>query len=228
MLRRTYKVNINGGYEIFEDYLIEDKMIELYVNGSLFERFHCLGEALEELALGNLLYKGVKPMSWVLSQDGDRIHLRFEKFQKVTPEPLQNNCSVSAKTIVEAMEEMLQDPLHKLTGAVHTAALYTKNGERIIRFEDVGRHNAVDKVVGWAIKNAVDPSDKILLCSGRLPLEMAVKSVLAGFEILASKAPVMASAIEFSERFNLTLVGFVREKRLNVYANFHRIKEVVV
>lgn len=76
------------------------------------------------------------------------------------------------------------------------------------------------------MKNDIDPSNKILLSSGRLPSETCLKCVLAGIEILASKAPVMSSAIEFSEKFNLTLIGFVRQNRMNIYTNFQRIKEV--
>jgi FdhD protein len=224
--KTAYKISVDGKCQNFQDYLIEDRTITLYVDGKFFEQFHCLPEDLEELALGNLLYKGIKPIRWDFYQDDDQVYLKLHVFEKVSPQPLRNTNCVSAKVIIQAMNDMLQDPLHTMSGAVHIAGLYTNEGERLVRFEDVGRHNAVDKVIGWLTKNAIDPSYKILLCSGRLPLEMALKSVLAGVEILASKAPVMASAIDFSERFNLTLIGFVRENRLNVYTHPQRIKEV--
>lgn len=226
MFRKVYKVNIDGSYQIIEDQIIQDSLIKFYVSNDFVEEMHCYAKDLEELAIGRLLYNGLRPIEWTFSSDLESVHLNISKSEKVQPKSLGFKTSASASTIVNSMKDLLNNTLHKQTGAVHLAGLYTTDGKCLVKFEDIGRHNAVDKVVGWLVKNNVDPTKKILLSSGRLPLEMCLKCVLAGIEILASKAPVMSSAIEFSERFNLTLIGFVRENRMNIYTNPQRIKEV--
>jgi len=112
--------------------------------------------------------------------------------------------------------------LWRSTGGVHTCAL--ADCERLIVLaEDVGRHNAFDKAVGMAVLAGIDLSDKIVLSTGRLSTEIVSKAVACGATVLVSQSAVTALAVTLARRFGVTLVGFLRGRRLNVYTGFQRI-----
>jgi FdhD protein len=114
------------------------------------------------------------------------------------------------------------------TGGLHGAALFTTDGMLVAAREDVGRHNAVDKLVGWAIGDAngarIDPSKHVLMLSGRAGYELVQKAIMFGVPIVASVSAPSSLAIELAERFNVALAGFVRGARANVYAHAWRIR----
>ncbi|MDO5698501.1 MAG: formate dehydrogenase accessory sulfurtransferase FdhD [Dermatophilus congolensis] len=110
------------------------------------------------------------------------------------------------------------------TGGLHAAGLFTATGETLVVREDVGRHNAVDKVVGWAMMNDLRPARGcVLMVSGRTSFELAQKAVLAGVPVLAGVSAPSSLAIDIATDAGLTLAGFVRDDRMNLYAAQERI-----
>ena len=109
------------------------------------------------------------------------------------------------------------------TGGLHAAGLFTTAGALVASREDVGRHNAVDKLVGWALEARLDPARHVLFLSGRLGYELVQKAIMLGVPVVAAVSAPSSLAIELAERFNVALVGFVRETRANVYAHGWRI-----
>jgi formate dehydrogenase accessory protein FdhD len=112
---------------------------------------------------------------------------------------------------------------YRQTGGLHVAAIYASDGRLVSLAEDVGRHNAVDKVIGMAAVEKVDFSGCFLALSGRISGDVAYKAAKVGLPIVASLSAALSSGITNAQESNLTLVGFVRGKRLNVYTSPERI-----
>lgn len=117
-----------------------------------------------------------------------------------------------------------QQAVFESTGGVHAAGLFSLDGELLCLREDVGRHNAVDKVVGWALREDKLPlSRTVLQVSGRASFELVQKAQLAGIPILAAVSAPSSLAAELAQTSGLTLVGFSRGSSLNVYTHPHRV-----
>lgn len=147
----------------------------------------------------------------------------FNVLDSLQSKPVVSSLTVSSEKLLALMKEM-QDgsALFKATGGVHSAALSDK--ERLLfSSEDIGRHNAVDKIVGRCILENISMEDKILLTSGRLSSEIVIKGAKIGFPVIISRSAPTTLSVELAAKLGITLVGFARGRRLNVYTNSHRI-----
>jgi FdhD protein len=114
------------------------------------------------------------------------------------------------------------------TGGLHAAGLFSADAELLVLREDVGRHNAVDKVVGWALREKRLPlAGAVLMVSGRASFELVQKAYVAGIPVLAAVSAPSTLAAEFADSVGMTLVGFLRGTSMNVYAGASRVREMV-
>jgi FdhD protein len=133
-----------------------------------------------------------------------------------------------AATTLKAMPGQLRSAqkVFASTGGLHAAALFSVDGTMHVVREDIGRHNAVDKVIGWALEHERIPlSASVLLVSGRASFELTQKALLAGIPVLAAVSAPSSLAVSLAEESGITLVAFLREDSMNVYTRADRITD---
>ena len=160
-----------------------------------------------------------------------------------------SSCGVCGKTSLESLEIIKKDKILKSipkikhevimkspkilrqnqsefskTGGIHASGLFNASGEIIVVKEDVGRHNALDKLIGFVLKkNLLDNSSQFLTCSGRLNFDLVQKALMANIGVLIGVGAPTSLAIDLANKFDMTLVGFVKEDSFNIYSNSERI-----
>jgi FdhD protein len=148
----------------------------------------------------------------------DSVHQQFP--------PVESDLTIDAATLVALPDRAraAQTAFHR-TGGLHAAAIFDERGELVVLREDVGRHNAVDKTLGYGLMNGRVPFDRhVLLVSGRASFEIMQKALAARVPIVAAVSAPSSLAVEFAAASRQTLVAFVREGRMNVYAGKERIR----
>jgi FdhD protein len=139
---------------------------------------------------------------------------------------LSPNFPIVKSNIIAQLPEKLRatQSTFEETGGIHAAALFDSEGNLIAMREDVGRHNALDKLIGFAFKEALIPlRENILLLSGRISFELVQKAAIAGIPIIAAIGAPSSLAIELAAENNITLIGFLRDERMNIYTFENRI-----
>lgn len=134
------------------------------------------------------------------------------------PQPKETLTAVEIESILRMVQELFETPgdLFQSTGCAHSCALVTDGQVQCYR-EDIGRHNALDKVIGYAIKNGIPISKSIVFSSGRISQDYLEKVIKAGFRIVVSRAAVTASAVALARQENITMLGFIRRNGGNIY-----------
>ena len=238
-------------WKSFDAETIVETPVSLTVNSQVWITFMCTPVNLEALAVGFLYNEGIiEKMDEVVDvrvcEHGDNVDvwLNHDVVQPtswrrtsgctggVTAVDLLAKPNVSFdgdqfKVQPEAIGKLVEmlfesQSLYRETGGVHTSAL--SNGEKIlISAEDIGRHNTLDKIAGLCLMNAMRPETRILITTGRISSEMLQKAARMNAPILISRTSPSSLSIEMAERYGITLIGYARKHRFNVYSNTQRV-----
>jgi len=144
--------------------------------------------------------------------------IKTDKLDLSFPQIKENIILKSPKLLIDEQSEFSK------TGGIHASALINDEGNVIAIREDVGRHNALDKLIGYSIsKKILDPKKQFIACSGRLNFELVQKGLMANIGVMAGVGAPTSLAIDLAKRFDMTLLGFVKENSFNIYSNKNRI-----
>ena len=165
------------------------------------------------------LFKVLGPKKTILSGcGGSTSYIDTEKLPKIT-----SDYTISMGNIRDAVKVVLNSELHRTTGGIHIVALLER--EKVLAVsEDIGRHNALDRVIGYALRNAIDLSRTWVIVSGRISSEMVRKCLIAGIPIIVSRGATTTLAVGTAEKTGLTVVGFARSTKMVVYTHSRRIE----
>lgn len=220
--------------QMVNDKVIVEHNLDLYLNNRLFCKFLCAPNNLEALIYGRLFTQGIirhkshvknlvihDTQAQVVLQSGldpDNPIFRVDLVHSLPVQILQADQVFSAVEIFDH-----ESSLFASTGGVHSCALCHTDGRRIF-MEDIGRHNAIDKAFGRALLEAWDVSRAFLITSGRVPEDAIVKALTTGLPIVISRSAPTHAAVDLARRSNITLCGFARGRRMNIYSAPERIR----
>lgn len=231
-----------------EDIVIKEYKLTIFVNGDEMTSLLCIPDSLENLVIGYLYSENyIRSISQIKSMEIDEgigrayidlhdecdniekenIFSQNSKTQKIRNQK-QIEIQEKTKFKINAIRELVNQfnknsKLFTNTGGVHSCALCSLDDIMIFK-EDIGRHNAVDKVLGQALKEKIDTRNKIILTSGRISTEILTKVSRREIAIIVSISAVTDEAIEMAKELNITLIGFARGEKMNIYSGFPSLK----
>jgi len=149
----------------------------------------------------------------------------LERLHSVGLKPLTGQLKLSPDVFPDLLiKSRKAQKVFSLTGGLHASALFSKNGDLVLLREDVGRHNAMDKLIGRLfLKGTLPASDFVMFVSGRASFELIQKTVMAGIPVLAAVGAPSSLAIELAEDYGMTLIGFLKKDRFNIYSGHQRL-----
>jgi FdhD protein len=230
---------------------IVETPVSLTVNGKVWLTFMCTPVNLEEMVVGFLYNEGViesmigvenvhvcehgdnvdvwldhnveQPQSWRRTSGCTGGVTAVDLLAKPNVSFTRNRFEVQPDAIGSLVELLFESQsLYRETGGVHTSAL--SDGESVLlAAEDIGRHNTLDKIAGMCLMRNVRPEKRILITTGRISSEMLQKAARMDVPILISRTSPSSLSIEMAERYGITLIGYARRHRFNVYSNSHRV-----
>lgn len=237
----------------FDDYIIKEERISFYLNGDKIISTMSLPNDQDAHIVGFLINEGVLESiddikSINISDDGLKVFMEA-KINKNNisnlyhEKTLTSGCCVGVSANFEGkiiekfitskhhfkityLQELIADfdkqtELFSKTGCVHKVAIHCN--DKIFISEDIGRHNALDKAIGKALLNRSDLSNAVLIVSGRLSMEMIIKCAMSGIPLVISRAATTTLGIKSALKLGITLIGFARDNKLNIYTHKSRI-----
>ncbi|MDW7669062.1 MAG: formate dehydrogenase accessory sulfurtransferase FdhD [Bacillota bacterium] len=234
MIKNKFKIirYEKNNYKEIEDISVVEYRLKIYVNNRPVGYRLCLKEKLDNMIIGFLLtegyiskYKDIEKIEFISkSENHGECYCIVNKNKKYINNH-SNNYRTDAKEINEAMEEFTQrSSLFKETGGVHSCGIL-KNSEIIYFADDIGRQNALDKILGYIVKNSEKMDEILILFSGRITTEVLEKLSLECIEGIISKAAVTKDAAIKGVNMKILLVGFARNKRFNLYSGGEKLKD---
>lgn len=243
---RRLPVTVYGGgqFSIREDPIIVEEIVRLHLNGRQLTANACAGHSLDEWAVGYLKTSGIIDTIDDVSSltvNGTDIHVTTMRANVTETNDYRGSSGLSGlltdvierkatdtprldpTNILGLMDEFLSETrLHETTRGAHGGALAVRGKIQVVR-EDIGRHNAVDMVVGHAVRERINCAEAVLLTTGRISSEIVRKTSHAGIPVILSHSAATSKAIEDAWRGGMTAVGYIRRNTMIIYTHRERI-----
>jgi FdhD protein len=203
--------------EVIQENVIKESFLKVSVKGAdSFEINTYLGKQEKELVVGHLFARGLirhanDIKSLTINSGQAQVILQTKPERSPTIKKTTSALAVNREDIFNCVQAVLSSPIFAETEGVHCAGLFRHGKEPICIAEDIGRHHAVDKVIGSALLKQITFGECVLGCTGRMAGEMVIKACRAGIPMIATKAAVTDHGIELAEKYGIALIGFVRQ-----------------
>jgi len=226
---RLQRISSGKGVEEREEYVIQDKIYHVNVDGEQKFKLTIIPEEVVACGFGRLLGEGIIETvddveKYTFNDSILDFNLKKSSGKKSKKSSKPKDIKVSNELVLDCMGQMVKkSKMWRLTGGVHAAGLFDVEGEMHYFIEDIGKVNAVDKLIGRSALDRVDLSESILVSTGRIVGSIVNKTVRAGIPIVVSKSAPLHSSIEVAKKEGVTLVCFVKGKRMNVYTHPERL-----
>ncbi|WP_423792149.1 formate dehydrogenase accessory sulfurtransferase FdhD [Methanocaldococcus indicus] len=193
-----------------DDYVADEFEVNIYINNKYITSSILSPNNLEDFAYGFAISEGY--LNVVDRVEIDKNDICIFGYKK---EYRQNKVKISKESLKRAISYKIEPKYWKLTGAFHWATMF--KDDLIVFVEDIGRHNAVDKVIGYCYRKGYNLNELILRYSGRINSEIMKKVINTNIPVVISKSPPTYKAIELAKKHNILLIGFLRDDRYNIY-----------
>lgn len=197
--------------------IIKETSLVINVNGHRYTKLvTLLGKQVKELVVGHLFSQGVinradDIKSLTIEKDTANVILKEKTAKQLVKDKINTTLEVTKEDIFRCVNAVLQSEIFAETEAVHSAGLFLHGKESAAIAEDIGRHHALDKVIGAALLQGVPLNETVIASTGRMTSEMVGKICRAGIPVIATKAAVTDRGVDMAKKNGVTLVGFVRD-----------------
>lgn len=222
---------IDNKFEETEDFVVKEEFYKLIVDGEYYFDIAASPVYIEDMALGRSycegLISGIDEVAEIsLVNDKNIIKIITKKNNEIIQQ--KDNYFIANKVKPSLIFKIIDNlssksEIFKKTGGVHNALLADEKGETIVFREDIARHNTVDKITAYILKNELNISNKILALSCRISTKIINKVSKIGLSFIITQSPPSLNAVEIADENGITIAGFVRENRMNIYTHPERL-----
>jgi FdhD protein len=228
ILQKVELTRVNGGCAPVTERIIRETALTINVDGNHYATAMIMASMEKEYVIGHLYTQGVihntNDIKSISLKNNTASVTLAPGIKKPELTGVNTQFTVSTEDVFNCLKAVLKSPVFTETEAVHSAGLFLEGKEKIGIAEDLGRHNALDKVIGYGILQNIDFRRTLAVSTGRMPTEMIHKCIQSGIPIIATKGVPTSLAIELAEKSGVTIAGLVRGDKMYLYSHPERVK----
>lgn len=229
ILKKVEFIQANGNFFHTRERISKETAFKVILDGQHYTTAMITASMEQEYVVGHLYIQGIITsrediISMEIKKNIAVIKLKHDRVHRKITEYIDSDLVVAKEDIFHCVRAILKSPVFSETEAVHSAGLFLNGNEAISITEDLGRHNALDKVIGAGLLKHIDFHKTLAASTGRQPAEMILKCRNAGIPIIATKGVPTSMAVELAEKIGITIAGLVRGDTMVVYSHPERIR----
>ena len=229
ILEKVEYTRVNGGCTPSTERIVKETALTINIDGQHYATAMILASLEKEYVVGHLYAQGIirraaDMQSITIINNTAEVTLTESIHKKPAPAKIASDLKVRREDVFDSVRAILKSEIFTETEAVHSAGLFLHGKETICIAEDLGRHHALDKVIGYALLHGIDFSQTMAASTGRQPSEMLLKCRSVGIPIIATKGVPTTLAIEIAAKAGITIAGLVRGSTMIVYSHPERIE----